>query len=71
MQLLIFGAGYNGKLYYEQIKNSNVSVLAFVDNNATGESLTYDRVPVVAPHDIEKYQFDEIAQQNPQSVINL
>ena len=60
MNLLIFGAGYNGKLYYEQIKNSNVSVLAFVDNHSTEKSLTSDSVPVVVPHDIAKYQFDEI-----------
>ena len=60
MKLLIFGAGYNGKLYYEQIKNSNVSVLAFVDNNPTVKSLTSDCVPVVMPHEIKKYPFDEI-----------
>jgi glutamyl-tRNA reductase len=49
--IAIFDAGEIGRLLYEEIKNSNVKVLYFIDRNAEGMN-NVDGIPVVMINEI-------------------
>ena len=60
MKILLFGAGFRGEKYCEQVKNSDIIIQAFVDNNPelTGKQIA--DIPVILPCDIKKQQYDKI-----------
>lgn len=62
MDILIFGAGFIGKKYYDSIKNYNtdITVVAFVDNNHEIIGTNIDGIQVIHPNKISGFKFDKI-----------
>lgn len=63
MNVLLFGAGKIGKLYYDRIKSSSdadLSVLAFIDNRDEMIGGYIEAVPIISPSNIGSISFDKI-----------
>lgn len=60
MNVLLFGAGTRGNLYYERIKSSDLSVLAFIDNNESLVGTYIESIPIASPKNISSFPFDKI-----------
>jgi len=55
----VYGAGDLGRLFYEEIRNSEIRVDYFVDRNAEALKFIYD-IPVILPIDICKQKNTDI-----------
>jgi hypothetical protein len=62
MNIIIFGAGLNGKRCYAYLKgNVNNRILAFCDNYKTGEvKMDTVRIPILKPEELKNTNFDLI-----------
>lgn len=62
MKILIFGASSGGQEYLHKIekKGSDITILAFADNNPELVGTCYVGIPVIAPEEIVNYSYDKI-----------
>lgn len=63
-KIAIYGAGDLGNLLYEELKDTSVRIMCFVDRNAEGLQ-QIDGIPVVLPQDVEQYEEVDIMVVTP------
>ncbi len=58
-RLILFGAGSGGTTCLETVED-NFEIIAFADNDSNKQRTLFHGYPVIAPHEIQHYQFDYI-----------
>ena len=59
-KVILFGTGVFGVRTYKALKNKDVEVMCFTDNNSLKWGKSIDKTIIVSPNDIEKYEYDSI-----------
>lgn len=63
-KIAIYGAGDLGNLLYNELKNTSIRIICFIDRNAEGLK-QIDGIPVVLPQDLKKCEEMDIVIVTP------